>query len=61
MITLFRERENTLLEKLFPPKLGKIHGTIIEEPEFEEQGWAGNVRERPYRDGIDRTFKEGLA
>ena len=50
-----------LLEKLFPPKLGRIDGVLeghegYEEP--EEQGWAGNVQERPYRDGIDRTLKE---
>ena len=53
-----------LLEKLFPPKLERIDGVLegyegYEEP--EEQGWAGNVQERPYRDGIDRTFKEEKA
>ena len=29
--------------------------------EPEEQGWAGNVQEKPYRDGIDRMAKEGLS
>lgn len=61
MITLFGEQSLTWTERLFPPKLDRIYGTIAGEPEPEEQGWAGNVREKPYRDGIDRTFKEGLA
>jgi hypothetical protein len=60
MITLFGEISLTLIERLFPPELGWIDGTLVGEPEFEEQGWAGNVREKPYRDGIDRVLKEGL-
>jgi hypothetical protein len=61
MITLFGEKSLTWIEQLFPPELGWIDGTITGEPESSEQGWAGNVQEKPYRDGIDRTFKEGLA
>jgi hypothetical protein len=61
MITLFSQLGNTLLEKLFPPELGWIDGTITGSPEPEEQGWAGNVQEKPYRDGIDRMAKEGLS
>jgi hypothetical protein len=60
MIALFRKWEIALLEKLFPPKLGWIDGVLAGEDEPEEQGWAGNVREKPYRDGIDRVLKEGL-
>lgn len=61
MITVFSKLGNSLLEKLFPPELGWIDGTIEGSPEPVEQGWAGNVREKPYRDGIDRVSKEGLA
>ena len=50
-----------LLEKFFPPKLGRVDGILEGRGELEEQGWAGNVQERPYRDGIDRTFKEERA
>ena len=48
-----------LLEKFFPPKLGRIDVILGGRGEPEEQGWAGNVREKKYRDGIDRTLKEG--
>jgi hypothetical protein len=61
MITLFGKRSLTLIERLFPPQLGRIDGVFVEDSESKEQGWAGNVQEKPYRDGIDRTFKEGLA
>ena len=53
----------TLVERvlsfLFPPKFGKVEG-FASRPEFNEEGWAGNVRVKKYRDGIDRVEKEGI-
>ena len=48
-----------LLSQLFPPKMGKF-GVYIESPDPDEQGWAGNVCEKKYRDGIDRVMQEGI-
>jgi hypothetical protein len=48
-----------LLSRLFPPKMGKF-GVYVESPEPDERGWAGNVREKRYRDGIDRVMQEGM-
>lgn len=52
---------STFLERVlsffFPPRLGRVAGHV-EADDIDEQGWAGNVREKKYRDGIDRYFKE---
>ncbi len=51
-----------LLSWLFPPKLGKFRPLAVFRfgvtGEEHEEGWAGNVRVKKYRDGIDRYFKE---
>src|SRR5208283_1002346 len=46
-----------LLSTLFPPSPGRIDGRIEGFEDYDEQGWAGNVREKPYRDAIDRHWK----
>ena len=47
-----------ILSKLFPPSVRSLGRMRIIEPEgFDEQGWAGNVKEH-YRDGIQRVFAE---
>lgn len=50
-----------ILSTLFPPRLpGRLHDWPDERADriqFEEQGWAGNVREH-YRDAIARHFAE---
>lgn len=46
-----------LLSILFPPSLrslGKLH--VFDREGFDEQGSCGNVRPRPYANGIERTF-----
>ena len=57
-ITMLRN----ILVWLFGPSvrsLGKFE--VLEYAEYEEQGWAGNVQFKQYRDGIERTFaEEGL-
>ena len=60
---MFEHHAKKLLEKFFPPKYGVVDGVLVGVDDLDpnEQGWAGNVKERPYRDGIDRTFKEGRA
>jgi hypothetical protein len=58
---VFLERRVTIesvLSRLFPPKMGKL--VYTEPTERDEQGWAGNVREKKYRDGIDRVMHEGI-
>ena len=49
-----------ILSRLFPPRLpGPIKGWEgSREPWFSEQGSAGPVRPRPYRDGIERFYAE---
>jgi hypothetical protein len=46
-----------LLSKLFPPKLpGRL--SVRDEQGFDEQGCAGNVQPKQYRNGIERHFAE---
>lgn len=48
-----------ILARLFPPSiesLGRI--ALDEKKEYEEQGAAGNVRRKKYRDGIERVLAE---
>lgn len=51
---------NWLLSILFPPGLpGKVrdwHERV--EQRTDEQGWAGNVREKQFRDAIQRHWAE---
>lgn len=49
-----------ILSKLFPPRLpGPISDWDARVDYcFNEQGWAGNVKRGPYRDGIERYFAE---
>lgn len=47
-----------ILSILFPPRLGRIRNWEPETRTREEQGWAGNVRPRLYRNGIERYFAE---
>jgi len=42
---------------LFPPQLGRILDWGEQSVPIE-QGWAGNVKHKRYRDGIDRHFQE---
>lgn len=47
------------LSMLFPPSLRSLGRLRVEEDaEFDEQGQAGPVREKKYRDGIERHFAE---
>lgn len=48
-----------LLSLLFPPRLPKaaVDWTPPADP-YPEQGWAGKVKRKPFRNGIDRYFAE---
>jgi hypothetical protein len=48
-----------ILAALFPPAIDKLGSADVQDcDELEEHGWAGNVRVKRYRDGIERTFAE---
>ena len=49
-----------LLSVLFPPSTQNLGRCSVQDSaEFEEQGWAGNVQPKKYRDGIERVIVEG--
>jgi hypothetical protein len=51
---------SNLLSVLFPPSTQSLGRCSVQDSaEFDEQGWAGNVQEKPYRDGIHRVTVEG--
>lgn len=54
----------TILSTLFPPKLPRLSALEILHSDRvvseAEDGWAGNVRVKKYRDGIDRVQQEGI-
>lgn len=56
---------DTLVEQalsvMFPPSLKSLGEVWPEDPfQFEEMGWAGNVKRKKYRDALERVENEGL-
>jgi hypothetical protein len=48
-----------ILSVLFPPRLpGRIDREVQVEYEFQEQGSAGPVKRKLYRNGIERFYAE---
>lgn len=51
-----------LLSFMFPPQLpGRVQNWECRTIENFDEGWAGNVRPKEYRDGIDRHFQQESA
>jgi hypothetical protein len=58
MISTAKAKMEHLLACCFPPKLGHIVDWPDKPIETIEQGSAGNVKQKKYRDGIERYFAE---
>lgn len=48
----------TILAKLFPPKLPRLHEWKSPGTEYAEQGSCGKAQPKQYKDAIDRHWAE---